>query len=110
MFRNRAHRARVERMAFQRAAAFLDPAQARRDFIARQPMGRLATPEEIASLAVYLGSDEAEYITGTVQVIDGGMPCEPNSLRSGTEPVAGAARHARVTPALPVSREWDYHA
>ena len=50
-----------------------DPVQARRDFIARQPMGRLGTPEEIASLAVYLGSDEAEYVTGTVQVIDGGM-------------------------------------
>lgn len=50
-----------------------DPAQARRDFIARQPMGRLGNPEEIASLAVYLGSDEAEYVTGTVQVIDGGM-------------------------------------
>lgn len=50
-----------------------DPAQARRDFIARQPMGRLGNPEEIASLAVYLGSDEAGYVTGTVQVIDGGM-------------------------------------
>ena len=50
-----------------------DPVQARRDFIARQPMGHLGTPEEIASLAVYLGSDEAEYVTGTVQVIDGGM-------------------------------------
>lgn len=50
-----------------------DPGQARRDFIARQPTGRLGTPEEIASLAGYLGSDKAEYITGTVQVIDGGM-------------------------------------
>jgi len=56
-----------------RINASADPAQARRDFIARQPMGRLGTPEEIASLAVYLGSDETEYITGTVQVIDGGM-------------------------------------
>ena len=36
-------------------------------------MGRLGNPEEIASLAVYLGSDETEYITGSVQVIDGGM-------------------------------------
>jgi len=50
-----------------------DPVQARKDFIARQPMGRLGNPEEIASLAVYLGSDETEYITGSVQVIDGGM-------------------------------------
>ena len=56
-----------------RINASADPAQARRDFIARQPMGRLGTPGEITSLAVYLGSDETEYITGTVQVMDGGM-------------------------------------
>jgi 2-keto-3-deoxy-L-fuconate dehydrogenase len=36
-------------------------------------MGRLGNPEEIAALAVYLGSDEMEYITGTVQVVDRGM-------------------------------------
>ena len=56
-----------------RINASADPIQARKDFIARQPMGRLGNPEEIASLAVYLGSDETEYMTGTVQVIDGGM-------------------------------------
>ncbi|MDK1490728.1 SDR family oxidoreductase [Sinorhizobium sp. 7-81] len=47
--------------------------QARAAFIARQPMGRLGTPEEIAALAVYLGSDISAYTTGQVHVIDGGM-------------------------------------
>ncbi|MDI5983170.1 SDR family oxidoreductase [Halomonas sp. M4R5S39] len=41
-------------------------------FIARQPLGRLGTPEEIAALAAYLASDESGYTTGTVQIIDGG--------------------------------------
>lgn len=54
-----------------RAAA--DPEEARRAFIARQPMGRLGTPEEIAALAVYLASDESAYMTGSVLVIDGGL-------------------------------------
>ncbi|WP_336621024.1 MULTISPECIES: SDR family oxidoreductase [unclassified Sinorhizobium] len=47
--------------------------QARAAFVARQPMGRLGTPEEIAALAVYLGSDISAYTTGQVHVIDGGM-------------------------------------
>ena len=47
--------------------------QARAAFIARQPMGRLGTPDEIAALALYLASDESSYMTGTVNVIDGGM-------------------------------------
>lgn len=41
-------------------------------FIARQPLGRLGTPEEIAALSTYLASDESGYTTGTVQIIDGG--------------------------------------
>jgi len=45
---------------------------ARTGFIARQAMGRLGTPEEIAALAVYLGSDETQFITGQTVVIDGG--------------------------------------
>jgi 2-keto-3-deoxy-L-fuconate dehydrogenase len=45
---------------------------ARTGFIARQAMGRLGTPEEIAALAVYLGSDETRFITGQTMVIDGG--------------------------------------
>lgn len=42
------------------------------DFIARQPLGRLGTPEEIAALATYLAADESGYTTGTAQIIDGG--------------------------------------
>ena len=49
-----------------------DPIKAREDFIARQAMGRLAQPEEIASLAVYLASDESDFVTGTLNLIDGG--------------------------------------
>ena len=41
-------------------------------FVARQPLGRLGRPEEIAALAVYLASDESAFTTGTTQVIDGG--------------------------------------
>jgi 2-keto-3-deoxy-L-fuconate dehydrogenase len=56
-----------------RLQAYADPAAARRDFVARQPMGRLGTPEEIAALCVYLASDESAFMTGTTQIIDGGM-------------------------------------
>jgi 2-keto-3-deoxy-L-fuconate dehydrogenase len=53
------------------AAGSLEAARAA--FVARQAMGRLGTAEEIASLAVYLGSDEAEFMTGQALVIDGGI-------------------------------------
>jgi len=49
-----------------------DEAAARAAFIARQPMGRLGTAEEIAALAIYLGSDESAFTTGAIHVIDGG--------------------------------------
>ena len=49
-----------------------DPKKAREDFIARQAMGRLAQPEEIASMAIYLASDESAFVTGTLNLIDGG--------------------------------------
>jgi 2-keto-3-deoxy-L-fuconate dehydrogenase len=45
----------------------------RQDFVARQPMGRLGTPEEVAWLALFLASDEASYITGQAHLVDGGM-------------------------------------
>ena len=49
-----------------------DYEKALKDFIARQPMGRIATAEEIASLVVYLASDESGFTTGHPHIIDGG--------------------------------------
>jgi 2-keto-3-deoxy-L-fuconate dehydrogenase len=57
----------------ERIAALPDPVQGRKDFIARQPMGRLGLPEEIAGLAVYLASDAAVFLTGQALAIDGGI-------------------------------------
>jgi 2-keto-3-deoxy-L-fuconate dehydrogenase len=56
-----------------RIAAFDDPEAARKDFIARQPLGRLGTPEEIAAVTVYLAGDESAYTTGTAIIADGGV-------------------------------------
>lgn len=55
-----------------RMAASGDLEAARKAFIARQPMQRLGTPEEVAALAVYLGSDESAFTTGGTHIIDGG--------------------------------------
>ncbi len=49
-----------------------DYAAAKEAFIARQPMGRLGTPEEIAHAAIYLASDESKYMTGQEMRVDGG--------------------------------------
>lgn len=57
----------------ERMAATGDAAKARAAFIARQPMGRLGRPEEVAAVAVLLASDEATFMTGSNLVIDGGM-------------------------------------
>ncbi len=57
----------------ERINALPDPAEARKAFIARQPMGRLAQAHEIAPLVVFLASDEAAFITGNVYSCDGGM-------------------------------------
>jgi len=57
----------------ERINAFKDPVQARKDFVARQPMGRLATAEEIAETFVYLASDESSFMTGQAVYVDGGM-------------------------------------
>ena len=50
-----------------------DPVKAKKDFIARQPMERLGTAEEIADFAVYLASDESTFTTGNTFSVDGGM-------------------------------------
>ncbi len=47
--------------------------QVREDFVARQPMARLGTADEVAALAVFLASDESSYITGQPHLVDGGM-------------------------------------
>ncbi len=57
----------------ERINAFPDPEAARKNFIARQPMGRLAKPEEIAPVVVFLASDESAFATGNVYSVDGGM-------------------------------------
>ena len=56
-----------------RINANADPEAARKAFIARQPMGRLATAEEIAPLVVYLASDESVFVTGQAYAVDGGI-------------------------------------
>jgi 2-keto-3-deoxy-L-fuconate dehydrogenase len=57
----------------QRIAAQGGTAEARQAFVARQPLGRLGTAEEIAALAVYLASDESSFTTGATHLIDGGF-------------------------------------
>jgi 2-keto-3-deoxy-L-fuconate dehydrogenase len=56
-----------------RINAQADPVQARKDFVARQPMGRLGTVDDITGLLVFLASDESLFATGNAYSIDGGM-------------------------------------
>jgi 2-keto-3-deoxy-L-fuconate dehydrogenase len=57
----------------ERINSYADPVEARKNFVARQPMGRLAQAQEIAPIVVYLASDESVFATGQVFSIDGGM-------------------------------------
>jgi len=57
----------------ERINAYDDPVQARKNFVARQPMGRLAQAHEIAPIVVYLASDESVFATGQAIAVDGGM-------------------------------------
>lgn len=56
-----------------RINANADPDAARQAFVARQPMGRLATAQEIAPLVVYLASEESRFVTGQAYAVDGGI-------------------------------------
>jgi 2-keto-3-deoxy-L-fuconate dehydrogenase len=57
----------------ERIAARGDVEEARKAFVARQPMGRLGTAEEVAALALHLASDESGFTTGAIHIIDGGF-------------------------------------
>ncbi|PWQ94441.1 SDR family oxidoreductase [Leucothrix arctica] len=50
-----------------------DPVQAEKDFISRQPMGRVATVEDMTPMVVYLLSDESSFVTGQGMLVDGGV-------------------------------------
>ncbi len=56
-----------------RIASAADPLQAEKDFIARQPMGRLANVDDITPMVVYLASDESRFVTGQTLLVDGGV-------------------------------------
>jgi len=62
-----------QRIAAQARSSGKSEAEVKAMFVARQPMGRLGTADEIAALAVYLASDEAAFTTGSVMIADGGM-------------------------------------
>lgn len=62
----------AQRIAAQAAAEGRSREAVHAGFVARQPMGRIGRPEEIAALAVYLASDESGFTTGTAAIVDGG--------------------------------------
>jgi 2-keto-3-deoxy-L-fuconate dehydrogenase len=61
-----------ERVVGQAKLAGISEEESKRAFIARQPMGRIGKPEEIAALAVYLASDESAFTTAQTHIVDGG--------------------------------------
>ena len=63
----------MERVAANAKSTGQSVEAARDAFIARQPIGRLGTVQEVAALAVFLASDESSYITGQPHLVDGGM-------------------------------------
>jgi 2-keto-3-deoxy-L-fuconate dehydrogenase len=56
-----------------RIATAADPVQAEKDFVARQPMGRLASVDDITPMVVFLASDESRFVTGQTLLVDGGV-------------------------------------
>lgn len=62
-----------ERMSTLAAKSGKEVETVRQEFVARQPMGRMGTAEEVAALAVYLASDESSFTTGSIHLVDGGF-------------------------------------
>ncbi|MBV9137166.1 MAG: SDR family oxidoreductase, partial [Hyphomicrobiales bacterium] len=62
-----------ERISTLAASTGKSVEETRSAFVARQPMGRLGTADEIAAAAVYLASDESAFTTGTTVIVDGGF-------------------------------------
>jgi 2-keto-3-deoxy-L-fuconate dehydrogenase len=62
-----------QRITSQSNQGNTDVEKVRSEFVARQPMGRIGTPQEVAALAIYLASDESSYTTGQIHIIDGGF-------------------------------------
>ena len=81
------------RIRAQASASGAGEAEVRAQFEKRQPMGRLGRPEEVALLALYLGSDESAFTTGTVSVVDGGWTT-----------YRGRLCNDRVVPGVPCER------
>ena len=63
----------TELAAMKRRMQQLDDPQARANAISEIPWGRFGKPEEVAGVAVFLASDEAEYVTGSTYYVDGGL-------------------------------------
>jgi len=61
-----------QRIAEQARTRQVSTDTVRQAFVARQPMGRIGTADEVAALALYLASDEASFTTGAIHLIDGG--------------------------------------
>jgi len=61
-----------QRIAEQARARQVSVDTVRQAFVARQPMGRIGSPDEVAALALYLASDESSFTTGAIHLIDGG--------------------------------------
>jgi 2-keto-3-deoxy-L-fuconate dehydrogenase len=59
----------------ERLAEAPDPEAAKASLVARQPMGRMGTPEEMAAAYLFLASDESAFTTGTALIVDGGFMC-----------------------------------
>ncbi|NTZ88288.1 SDR family oxidoreductase [Burkholderia metallica] len=62
----------AQRIADQARTRHVPADEVRQAFVARQPIGRIGTADEVAALALYLASDEASFTTGTIHLIDGG--------------------------------------